>query len=145
MQYCFTVWGCNIRAINTMNKLQRRVSNIISRYNPDRSDISKLEKWLSFENRLKYQTAVIVYKSENGQAPKYIDRLLMVSTNNSYHLRSETNRNLILPKFNTELFKHSFTYISINIWNNLPMHIRQISNLKSFKRALISHLQQDPS
>ena len=95
---------------------------------------------MSFENRLDYQIAVLIYKSENGSTPKYIDNLLIVSNNDNYNLRSKTIRNLQIQNFNTDYFKQSFTYLSVKVWNKLPINIRTSSNLKSFKKSLKSHM-----
>lgn len=140
MDYCYSVWGNNRKSINTMNKIQSRVGKIISRNTIPRKDSNNVYKWLSFESKILYQVAVLVYKGEICETPNYINQLLTVSRNSSYCLRSKTMRNLEIPKFNTELFKQTFSYMSVKAWNALPIEIRKINNLQTFKKALKSHL-----
>ena len=39
----------------------------------------------------------------------------------------------LIPKPNTELFKKSFTYSALVLWNNLPNSIRNSPSVNSFK------------
>jgi len=51
--------------------------------------------WHTFDNILKYITAVLVYKAFINQAPKYISDLLVNSSLRKYYLRSTTLGDII--------------------------------------------------
>ena len=40
------------------------------------------------------------------------------------------------PHFNLEWLHKSFVYIACSLWNKLPIEIRQLDDIKSFKNAL---------
>ena len=63
-----------------------------------------------------------------------------VSTMHNINTRHSANQNLLIPKRNTEYFKNALCYDGIKLWNNLPVYLRKINNLTSFKLLLKKHL-----
>ena len=57
--------------------------------------------------------------------------------------RAITNKELQLPKCNTEIRKNSFAVRGVKIWNSIPLHIRQSSTLPQFKAAIKLHYWQN--
>ncbi len=52
--------------------------------------------------------------------------------------RHTDNSNLYLPTGrNLQIFKDSFQYSSAEIWNNIPVEIREAQSLQSFNSASI--------
>ena len=101
-------------------------------------------KWLTFTDRCKYQTAVLVYKIRNNMVPSYMADLIDFSNDKSYTLRSSTNHDLVvhsLPK--TNYFKYSFSYYSMNVWNQIPVGIRESNKVSTFKTKYKSFLLQN--
>jgi hypothetical protein len=47
---------------------------------------------------------------------------------------------LIVPNVRLTVFKHSFIYHSIILWNSLPEHLHAAKSLRSFKRMLVQFL-----
>ena len=71
-------------------------------------------RWLTFTDRCKYHTALLVYKTLNHMAPSYMSDIITVSTNNSYSLRSALRNDLVLKhKPKTKYIKDSFNYYSM--------------------------------
>ena len=135
--YCCTVWGKdNNRSINKIYQLQKRVAKIILN-KPVRSSsmgLFKELKWLSFSDRCKYHCAVLVFKSLNNMAPPYLSEMLTFSMNEKYSLRSTKHKDLIVKiKPRTNSMKYTFSYYSMNVWNNIPTHIRSAISLNAFK------------
>ena len=135
--YCCTIWGKDNKSyINKINNLQKRAAKIILN-KPTRFPTAGLYKqlnWLSFSDRCKYYSAVLVYKTKNDMAPSYICELLIFSKNKHYSLRSIMHNDLVLNrKPRTNLFKDTFAHYSMNVWNNIPTFIKTSSSLKSFK------------
>ena len=98
-------------------------------------------QWLSFPQRVHYHTCLFVYKSLNGHAPEYLSQLF---TNffelHSRYLRSVDKDKLNLPFAWTNYFAKSFSDEGAKLWNALPIHLRQFSNINTFKTNLRVHL-----
>jgi len=83
----------------------------------------------------------MVFKALHNLTPAYIFDLLSPSLNDNYSLRSYSKGNLKLSTIpNTNYFKRTFIYSSINVWNTVPPLIKTSINLNTFKRKLKTHL-----
>ena len=137
MDYGSTIWGqCGKININRINKLQKRAARIILHKplsTPSQELFNDLH-WMTFEERVNYMTAVLTYKAMNNLAPSYLSNLLVpVSNTLAYGTRSTTNNNLVIPTHNTELFKQSFSYSAVTIWNSIPLSLKETPSLQYFK------------
>ena len=63
-----------------------------------------------------------------------------VKDTHSVNTRSSINNVLHLPKPNTEIFKASLHYRGSQLWNNLPMLVKNSASLSTLKYSLKSHL-----
>ena len=97
-------------------------------------------KWLSMENRHKFHIAVMTYKVLNNDAPSYLNHFISISESNRYNLRSTSKRYLNHTRANTEYLKQSFRIVSMQVWNDIPYHIRNSVSLKTFKYQYKSYL-----
>ena len=97
-------------------------------------------KWLPFIKRSEYHIAILVFKASNNLAPNYILNILTFSNNKSYNLRYIDRKDLVHHKARTNYMKQSFSYNSTLVWNAIPLELRNISNIYSFKRQLKKHL-----
>jgi len=71
-----------------INILQNRAAKFILN-KPIRTPTAGLFKqltWLTFTDRCKYHTALLVYKTLHHMAPSYMSDIIIVSTNNNYSL-----------------------------------------------------------
>ena len=129
-------WGKNSHCKSKISTIQRRAARLILN-KPKRSASCKLlgeVEWLSFDDRCKYHTALLVFKTMQNDAPQYMCDILKFSANKMHHLRSESNKNLILPaKPRTNYYKKSFSYNSFNVWNSIPISIKMSRNVQTFK------------
>ena len=67
----------------------------------------------------------MVYKSLHGLTPSYISDLFRISGENyGYNLRN-SHINLHLPKSRTNMMKRSFSYKGAQLWNSLPIEVRE--------------------
>jgi hypothetical protein len=142
--YCCAIWGKdNKRYINKINMLQKRVAKIILNM-PMRSPTEGFFKqlnWLSFNDRCKYHTPVLVYKIMNHMAPTYLSDILTFSRNENHNLRSSTRNDLVLQrKPRTNYYKDSFSYFSMKVWNDIPVDIRLVTKIQSFKSKYKTYL-----
>ena len=139
--YCCTVWGKGVHSIGSISKiskLQKRAARIILQrpYNTNSLELFKELQWVTFENRVTYHAAMMVFKSKNKLFPDYMSNLLTFSSNEHYDLRSTARNDLVLPGNRTKYIKDSFSYHASLIWNTLPFNLRQLNSLYSFKYNL---------
>ena len=142
--YCCTVWGGISRIQNTVLKSQKRVARLILNKplrTSSKSMFSELQ-WLTFEQRYYYFNALLVFKSKHNLTPNYIRNLVSYAHNERYQLRSASKNDLNNIKSNTNNLKTSFSYNGAKIWNCLPINIKTISNLQSFKYQCKRHFLQ---
>ena len=89
-------------------------------------------------NRVQFNTAILMYKSVNGQSPMYLTNMFQFCSDQHSHLtRSITSLNLVPPPIKIQLFKHSFTYQGIVIWNSLSLNMKMAPSLSTFKRLYL--------
>ena len=123
-----------------INRLLKQCARLILNKNisyPSHELFSTL-KWLTLENKVQFETAVITYKSLNHLAPAYLTNCLTHSANTS--LRSNSNGNLQLPTVHKEIFRKSFSYSSSKIWNSLSTNTKHSPTLYSFKSNVYKDL-----
>ena len=88
-----------------------------------------------FNDRYKYQTALLMFKAIHGIAPAYIcDTVCFSYEVNGRNLRSYDNMTLHQPIPNYEICKRSLAYNGPTIWNALPITIKTSSTIMQFKR-----------
>ena len=134
--YCCSIWGKGTQKHQKkMTILQKRAAKIIL-FKPFTTPSNKLFKeldWLTFENRCKYQTAVLVYKSLHDLTPYYIRELVNLTSNDKYNLRSSSRQDIAHFHYKTQYKKKSFAFHSVTVWNFLPEHIRKCKSENIFK------------
>ena len=67
--------------------------------------------------------------------------IISTANNATYHLRSQSHKDLSFstrPK--TKYMTDTFSYYSLDIWNNIPLQIRKITNESHFKKAYKEYL-----
>ena len=71
-----------------------------------------------------------MYKTLNGMTPEYLRSSFVFRDN----LNSENT--LTLPQPRTDYLKKSFSYSGAQLWNSLPIELRQATSLNDFKTKL---------
>ena len=139
---CVTWHKASAADINRIIKLQKRAARIVlnERRIARSSVMFKTLNWLTFTNRCKYFTALLVHKSLHNLTPTYINELIPFSRNIRYELRSKSRLDIAHIKANTNYLKKTFGYSSMEVWNQLPVDIRLLSNRNTFKTNLKTFL-----
>ena len=97
-------------------------------------------KWLSVDLRIDYKILTLVYKSIQGSCPPYIQDLIVEYTP-ARRLRSSTTGRLVVPRsYSVRYGGRRFDCAAAQLWNTLPMGVRQSVTIASFKMSLKSHL-----
>ena len=95
----------------------------------------------SFPDRVKYHTHVTMYKILNNMAPDYLRQLFQnVSETHDRAIRSADNELLTTSLCRTTYYEKSFTVAGAREWNSLPLNLRKLPTIQSFKTAVKSYL-----
>ena len=121
--------------LNRLTKIQKRTARIIlhKSWKDDAIELIKNLNWLSVPKRTEYYTGLMVFKSMHSLTPSYISQLITVAKNNHYNLRTESHRDITHVKPRTNYLKQTFSYSGMKVWNAIPLHIRNINILGTFK------------
>ena len=97
---------------------------------------------LSVRQRVKFKIAVLVQKTLNDLAPRYLsDDCQLVIVNRRRHLRSSDNFKYTIISTISHLGDRPFIAAGPRLWNSLPTHARQPDlTLDSFYRKLKTYL-----
>ena len=90
--------------------------------------------WIPIEYRICFKICN-VYKAVNGLGPQYLSDLLTPYVP-SRKLRSKDLSLLVAPKTNLKIGKRSFSVCGPHLWNSLPVSLRKVESLESFKSGL---------
>jgi hypothetical protein len=82
--------------------------------------------------------AIYMYKIINNNAPNYLLQLFK-SSSSQYSLH---RRNLAFPKPRIDIYKTSFGYDGVAVWNSLPVSLRTVASISAFKRQLHSYITE---
>ena len=98
--------------------------------------------WLRYRERITFKLCVTVYKSLLNEAPGHLQELCMPVNMNTPRstLRSASDGQLIVPRTKTKSGERAFSVVGPLAWNSLPVTVRQLSSLSSFKRHLKTYL-----
>ena len=143
INYCLTIWGNTSKlGMERIFKLQKRAARIILDASSDSTSKPLFEKlgWLTIYELVDLHKYILLFKIVRGLAPNYLSELFEFQSSTSYQLRSESNHDLRLPKFNTQLFKSSLQYSGVSLWNKLPQHIRLSQTQHIFKNNVKKYI-----
>ena len=134
VSFSSTVWdGCGETHLNKLNSLHRRAAKLLL---PDKNSLTdekmKALSILPFQKQLYFNKAVLMFKANRRMIPSYIISLFTESNN-------RTNR-YVLPKPRIDLYKTSLSFSGSTCWNSLPVVIKTVGTIKSFKRVLHQYL-----
>lgn len=138
LEYCCIVWSNTSSGnLQKISKLQRRACKLILSH--DYANIQEaLERlnMLSFDQIIFLNKAKLMFKIYNNLAPVYLHELFQMRDinldNMASNLRSVAHRNYLLPQAKCKLYKGSFAYSGVMVWNSLPTSIKMTPSLNTF-------------
>ena len=146
LDYCLTVWGHSAdKHIVKLQKLQNRVDRIITK-NFNRNipglEIVKNLGWMSVKERFDYLTACLIYKClcfNNSNMNYLVPVFDRVQDTHCYNTRLGAANGLTKPLPRTEYYKCSLSFFGANLWNKLPIDVKNTVNIHGFKKSYKSH------
>ena len=144
LDYCNSMLsGCPKYLVDRLQKVQNSAARLVFK-TKKRQHVTPLLKtlhWLPIQARIDYKLSVLCHNYISGSAPEYFGQLLTIYTP-SRQLRSSADDSiLVIPKVRTKTFgERSFLFCASRQWNSLPLNIRSIQSITSFKAALKTYL-----
>ena len=119
---------------------RKRAARIVTQnFNWDDSSINIIRNlgWQTIRERYEFLTCCITYKAQNNLAPNHISDLFSsFAEHHSVLTKSSINNILYLLKPNLTTFKSLLSYSGANLWNSLPVYIRDSPTYNTFKFRL---------
>ena len=119
------VWDCLSGYLrDKLQKLQNRVARVITKlpFDTNSNHLLTTLNWERLSIRRKKLKPLMMYKTMNGHAPDYLQRLFTQYYSN-YNQRNSEGK-LALPKPRNNYLKRSFSYSGATLWNNLTSFSR---------------------
>ncbi len=96
--------------------------------------------WLPVHHRVNFKLLILVYKVLHNLAPSYLTDLILVHKPQR-NLRSSNRMILVVPRSRLKLCgDRTFSVVAPKLWNSLPLRLRLLPTLGSFKRNLKLYL-----
>ncbi|XP_006822713.1 uncharacterized protein LOC102806180 [Saccoglossus kowalevskii] len=96
--------------------------------------------WLPVRYRIDYKLMLLTFKALNGLAPNYILDLIHVYTP-SRCLRSSIKKLLRNTNYRQKTYAgRAFSYAAPKLWNDLPLDLREVTDVNIFKKRLKTYL-----
>jgi len=137
--------GVNSQLLQRMQVIQNAAARFITgaRRFEHMTPVLRDLHWLPVRQRIKFKTAVLVYKCLHGMAPPYLTSYctpVSAQTGRS-NLRSATTGQLVVPRTRTVYGSRSFAVHGPVVWNSLPAELRSPDmTLGVFRKQLKTHL-----
>ena len=95
--------------------------------------------WLPIKFRIMYKINLLTYKCLHGTAPIYLQELIHQYVP-SRNLRSSCQSLLTSVKPSTRYGHRSFCVATAELWNILPLHVKNSLTINQFKKSLKTYL-----
>ena len=96
--------------------------------------------WLPVKFRIVFKVLLLVYKALNGMAPPYLSDMLRYRSY-SRSLKSASQKRLVVHRTSMKTYgDRAFSIAGPKLWNQLPLSIRELSSVDSFKKSLKTYL-----
>ena len=127
--------------IAKLQRIQNSAARLVSlsrKYNHITPILRELH-WLPVKYHIIYKILLLTYKCLHGMGPIYLQELLK-EYKPARNLRSSTQLGLITSITSTQYGQRSFSAAASELWNDLPLHVKNSQTLVQFKSSLKPHL-----
>ena len=123
-----------------LQSMQNQLARTVLWRSVDQSSTQLLKQlhWLPVICRMKYKIGLITHNVLNTGQPAYL-RSLLTHYQLTRTLRSADQHLLTVPNLKTEFARRAFSFVSPTTWNDIPLEIRQLSSVNTFKSQLKTH------
>jgi len=140
VQALSVLFGTSASNINKIQRVHNTLAKIVLNdlALPSVSALRQLH-WLPINRRINFKIAILIYRALQSGTPSYLSSLINLNTT-SRALRSSSLSLLHVPFTTTAIGRRAFRFATSTIWNSIPLSIRSLPSLNSFKRSVKSHL-----
>lgn len=143
-EYCSSIMlNFSQRMMEMLQKTQNRAMRIILNVNRYTAIKSMLEAlcFMNVRQRMEYNVCILVYKMRNNIVPKYLSQeIRYVNEKHAYSTRSSTD--IAIERTRTLAAHKTLTYHGFQMFNNIPVEIRDITEIKIFKSRLAKYIKE---
>lgn len=141
IDYCNALlYGTTGKNLDKLQRVQNSAARLImgvSKFDHVTPVLRELH-WLPIRARIHYKIMVLVHKAVNNSGPIYLRDLINLYAPGRT-LRSGSSLLLARPRTRSKAGDATFTSAAADLWNNLPVSLREIDSEASFKSALKTH------
>ena len=134
LTYGILVWGrCSLTRIGKIRKIQNRIIRTI--YGSHTLEVYHNNQLFTLEETYDLFCMVKFFKIMNDVDCNsyFVERIHAFQVDHHHQTRAVSNQNLTLPFYRNSRFQNSFLYQGLQLWNNLPLAIRNIHRIGLFK------------
>jgi hypothetical protein len=139
LEYADCVWnGASVLDLEKLDNVQNEALRIVTGC-PKRTNICKMYQdchWDKLCDRRQWHILTMLYKIINGSAPTYLIQILPPLVKECMPYTTRNSQNYSIPYSRLNCFKKSFIINSLELWNDLPIPIRQTKSISKFKKCL---------
>jgi endonuclease/exonuclease/phosphatase (EEP) superfamily protein YafD len=136
LDYCNCIfYGIAEKLLCQLQLIQNAAAKIVTgKYKHDHlgDDLRNLH-WLNIKKRIVFKIGLLAYKSINGIAPEYLQDMFKYCHHGHKPM-------LIVPAFNTQYGRRSFSVTGPRLFNRLPTDVTSATNVDLFKGAMKTFL-----
>ena len=148
LEYGDVIWdNCTQYEKNELDKIQNEAARITTGTTKlvSLDNLYKEVGWQTLHRRRQDHKITLFYKMFNQLTPVYLSSLIPQQVNAISHHNLRNSNDIHTIRSNTSLFHNSFLPSTLRQWNSLPVEVRQLNTLSSFKTFLKKDLQSVPT
>ena len=131
------------RNIQRLQKVQNMVAKLVlnrDKWSSSKESLKQLH-WLPIQAQIDFKILVLTHKSLHGKTPEYLINKLELKTS-AQNLQLDNDGKLLkVPKTKRKTFAdRGFSTYAPKIWNGLPIYIRDIDDLLTFRKNLKTYM-----
>ena len=148
LEYGDVIWdNCTQYEKNELDKIQNEAARITTGTTKlvSLDNLYKEVGWQTLHRRRQDHKITLFYKMFNQLIPVYLSPLIPQQVNAISHHKLRNSNDIHTIRSNTSLYHNSFLPSTLRQWNSLPVEVRQLNTLSSFKTFLKKDLQSVPT
>ena len=148
LEYGDVIWdNCTQYEKNELDKIQNEAARITTGTTKlvSLDNLYKEVGWQTLHRRRQDHKITLFYKMFNQLTPVYLSSLIPQQVNAISHHNLRNSNDIHTIRSNTSLYHNSFLPSTLRQWNSLPVEVRQLNTLSSFKTFLKKDHQSVPT
>ena len=142
--YCPVIWMIHNRGLN--NKIshihERALRIVYNDYSSSFEDLLNKDKSVTIHQRNLRQLAIEIFKVKIGIALTIMNEIFTFVVNNTYNLRSGMHINRV-NVHSTQYGTESIGYLGAKIWDAVPVRMKDLKTLSTFKNQIKNWIPED--